>query len=214
MAPFYRWDSTASRLQPLREGSLLFTIQLPEIPGTHFIDLRRMKGWVDLGATQWFWTQDPWIGNPAPQPLAHCSPQLWNWYHQQRKHYSFLLVGGTMKRLVKLESLRMPFENQILTPWDMYEWEDENIENIKFFCFNRGHCFRYLNQNRLTTAETIDGKRSYHCFWPNAETKLELYTLSADKIFVVKNLYASKDLFVDTDCLKIGHYVAAVYEGQ
>ena len=38
-----------------------------------------------------------------------------------------------MKRLVKLESLRMPFENQFLTPWDMYEWVNENIENIKFF---------------------------------------------------------------------------------
>ena len=53
-----------------------------------------------------------------------------------------------------------------------------------------------------------------HCFQPDGETKLELYTLSADEIFVVKNLYASKDLFVDIDCLKIGHYVAAVYEGQ
>ena len=44
MAPFYRWGSTASRLQTLQGGSLLFTIQFPEIPGTHFIDLRRMKG--------------------------------------------------------------------------------------------------------------------------------------------------------------------------
>ena len=34
MAPFYYgWGSTASRLQPLRGGSLLFTIQFPEIPG-------------------------------------------------------------------------------------------------------------------------------------------------------------------------------------
>ena len=32
VAPFYRWGSTASRLQPLRGGSLLFTIQFPEIP--------------------------------------------------------------------------------------------------------------------------------------------------------------------------------------
>ena len=38
--------------QPLRGGSLIFTIQFPEIPGTHFIDFERMKGWVDLGATQ------------------------------------------------------------------------------------------------------------------------------------------------------------------
>ena len=44
MAPFYGWASTASRLQPLPGGSLLFTIQFPEIPGTNFIDLRRMKG--------------------------------------------------------------------------------------------------------------------------------------------------------------------------
>ena len=37
MAPFYYgWGSTASRLQPLRGGSLLFTIQFAEIPGTHF----------------------------------------------------------------------------------------------------------------------------------------------------------------------------------
>ena len=45
MAPFYYgWGSTASRLQPLRGGSLLFTIQFAEIPGTHFIDLGRTKG--------------------------------------------------------------------------------------------------------------------------------------------------------------------------
>ena len=31
MAPFYGWGSTASGLQPLQGGSLLFTIQFPEI---------------------------------------------------------------------------------------------------------------------------------------------------------------------------------------
>ena len=54
MAPFYGWGSTTSRLEPLRGSSLLLTTKFPEIPGTHFIDLGRMKGWVDLGATQWF----------------------------------------------------------------------------------------------------------------------------------------------------------------
>ena len=44
MAPFYGWGSTVSRLQPLRGGSLLFTIQFPELSGTHFIDLGRMNG--------------------------------------------------------------------------------------------------------------------------------------------------------------------------
>ena len=44
MAHFYGWGLTASRLEPLRGGSLLFTTKFPEIPGTHFIDLGRMKG--------------------------------------------------------------------------------------------------------------------------------------------------------------------------
>ena len=30
MAPFYGWGSTASRLEPLQGGSLLFTTKFPE----------------------------------------------------------------------------------------------------------------------------------------------------------------------------------------
>ena len=30
--------------EPLEGGSLLFTTQFPEIPGTHLINLARMKG--------------------------------------------------------------------------------------------------------------------------------------------------------------------------
>ena len=36
------------------------------LAGAHLADLRRKNGRVDLGATQLFSTQDPWIGNPAP----------------------------------------------------------------------------------------------------------------------------------------------------
>ena len=44
MAPFYGWGSTASKPVPLRGGSLLFTTKFPDNPGTHFINLGRMKG--------------------------------------------------------------------------------------------------------------------------------------------------------------------------
>ena len=43
MAPFYGWGSAALKLEPLREGSLLFTTKFPDIASTHFTDLRRMK---------------------------------------------------------------------------------------------------------------------------------------------------------------------------
>ena len=51
---FHGWGSTASWPESLRGDSLLFTTKFPEVPGTHFINLKRMKGLVNLGATQWF----------------------------------------------------------------------------------------------------------------------------------------------------------------
>ena len=44
MAPFYGLGSTASRLEALPGGSLLFTTKFSEIIDIHFIDLGRMKG--------------------------------------------------------------------------------------------------------------------------------------------------------------------------
>ena len=52
MTPFYEWGSTASRLQPLPEGFLIFTTKFPGIHGNHFIDLGRMKGW------NWYFKHD------------------------------------------------------------------------------------------------------------------------------------------------------------
>ena len=43
MAPFYEYGSTASRLEPLQGGNLLFTSKFSET-GTYFVDLGRMKG--------------------------------------------------------------------------------------------------------------------------------------------------------------------------
>ena len=51
MASFYGWGSTVSKLQSLCD---IFIFQFPGVPGTQLIDFRRMKGRVDLGATQWY----------------------------------------------------------------------------------------------------------------------------------------------------------------
>ena len=46
--PLFLWMgfNCLKATEPLRGGSLLFTTYFPEIPGTHFIDLGRMKEWV------------------------------------------------------------------------------------------------------------------------------------------------------------------------
>ena len=45
---------------------LFFNTRSLGFPGAHLVDLRKKNGWVDLGATQLFSTQDAWIGNSAP----------------------------------------------------------------------------------------------------------------------------------------------------
>ena len=52
--------------EAIPEDSLLFTTHPTVVPDTHLIDLKRMKGWVDVQATQLFWNQDPWFGNFVP----------------------------------------------------------------------------------------------------------------------------------------------------
>ena len=43
MVPFYGWCSTDSRLEPLQGGTLLLITKFPEISGTHFIDIGKIK---------------------------------------------------------------------------------------------------------------------------------------------------------------------------
>lgn len=38
--------------EQLQGDSLLFTNKSAEVPGTHLIDFKRLKAWVDLGATR------------------------------------------------------------------------------------------------------------------------------------------------------------------
>ena len=53
----------------LRGDSLCFTTKVSGDSGIHLTDLWGMKGWVVFGAIQWFWTWEPWIGNPTPMLL-------------------------------------------------------------------------------------------------------------------------------------------------
>ena len=45
--------------EPLQGGILLFTTKLQGIPGSHLINLGKVKDRVNLGATNWFWTRYP-----------------------------------------------------------------------------------------------------------------------------------------------------------
>ena len=50
-----------------------------------------MKGWVDLGATQWFWTQDPLIRNPAMQSIY-----FWQRFPMTQLENVHIMLTGTI----------------------------------------------------------------------------------------------------------------------
>ena len=133
MALFYGWGS-AALLESLWGDGLLFTTKFPEIPGTHLIDLRRMKCWVDLGATQWFWTWDLLNGNPVDEPLGL---------------FSILLHSGLQLTLLLFElplynfgELCYPIyhSSTILTQYSPpYCWH--SLQLSYFLQYHRQHCF-------------------------------------------------------------------------
>ena len=62
MAPCYGWFNCLKAREPLWGGSLLFTTTFPEIPGTHLMNLRRMKDSVDLEPPNGFEHGTPGLG--------------------------------------------------------------------------------------------------------------------------------------------------------
>lgn len=41
-------------------------------------------------------------------------------------------VGGTLKRLASKASLQRPFDQQILTAMDLFDWANQNIHSVFF----------------------------------------------------------------------------------
>ena len=71
-APFLRMGFNYPKpKEPLKGDILLFTTKSPWVPSTHFINLEKMEGWVNLGATQWFWTQDWRSSVLTTKPMPH-----------------------------------------------------------------------------------------------------------------------------------------------
>ena len=82
-------------------------------------------------------------------------------------------LGGTVKRLAARASLQRPrpYEDQILTPFQLYEWAAKTIVSVSFvFCSTA----EYENEKafletRFLKSKTITGTRSLHAFIPKSE---------------------------------------------
>ena len=81
-------------------------------------------------------------------------------------------VGGTVKRLAARVSLQRPYDQQIMTPRQLFDWAAENVPATFFqYCsledYKKEEIFL---EKRFKQARTIPGTRRLHSFTPVSKT--------------------------------------------
>ena len=91
-------------------------------------------------------------------------------------------VGGTIKRLAARASLQRPYDEQIMTPRQLFEWAIENIPSVSFHYWSMDDYRReeILLKERFLKSRTIPGTRKLHSFIPLTRNKVstKVYSLS------------------------------------
>ena len=77
-------------------------------------------------------------------------------------------LGGTVKRLAARASLQRPYEHQIMTLRQLYEWASDDISTVVFNYYTTDD---YKNAEtflecRFQQSRTITGTQKLHCFIP------------------------------------------------
>ena len=91
-------------------------------------------------------------------------------------------LGGTVKRLAAKTSLQRPYENQIMTPFQLFQWASESIPKVTFcYCCTREYESEKSHlERRFQKSKTIPGTRGLHSFVPTSKNTLltRRYSLS------------------------------------
>ena len=122
-------------------------------------------------------------------------------------------IGGTIKRITALESLKHPYRNQILSAKAVFDYCNENINDIKFFFSTKEEIeeTRAFHCKRYEKVFTIPGTRSFHQFIAINNKTVGLKRCSEDISF--KEHSFSKDEVFQPFTIKLSSYVAVVYDG-
>ena len=85
-------------------------------------------------------------------------------------------LGGTLKRLAARASLQRPYENQILTPIEFFNFCDKDIKQIDvvYTTHDQYQAKAELLEERHLTATTIAGTQKLHSFIPVNCSTLEV----------------------------------------
>jgi hypothetical protein len=122
-------------------------------------------------------------------------------------------IGGTVKRLAAKASLQRPYDNQILTPIQLYEWAKQNISGIHFTFSTQEDYIeseKFLEE-RFKQAITIKGTQQFHSFTPDSlsVSKLKVKVFSEAQIEETVVVQKSPDNLLMSD---INGYITVAYD--
>lgn len=121
--------------------------------------------------------------------------------------------GGTIKREAAKESLRRPYDNQIVAPLDLFNFAVENLPSMKFQFVTNEQYFseEKLISDRFERAKTIAGTQKLHSFIPISNNSLKVSEYSKSKKFrQEKVVFAQHEAFNG----QLAGYVTARYNDQ
>lgn len=122
-------------------------------------------------------------------------------------------IGGTLKRSAARASLQKPYDEQIATPKQLYEWAVLNIPSVSF---KYSTINEYLNEEqkikeRLQKSRTIVGTQKLHSFIPLTKSKICTKVYSASPFSKVELVTKLEDELSIGD---IKGFVTAIYDNK
>ena len=85
-------------------------------------------------------------------------------------------LGGTVKRLAARASLQRPYNDQLMTPRQLFNWACSNIPAAYFgYCSNEDYAREQSSlEHRFQLSRTIPGTRKLHSFVPTSHSTVEV----------------------------------------
>ena len=142
----------------------------------------------------------------------------WNFFATSHGKSACDGIGWTVKRLVAKESLRRPYNNQILDTSSMLKYCSEEIPGITFLFVDIEEIKQAESQleERFLQATTIKGTRQFHCFIPKSDSSLLVYKTSAQSEEPIQVCLDAQQNQTDDQEVNIvkNNFVACVYESK
>ena len=94
-------------------------------------------------------------------------------------------LGGTVKRLAARASLQRPYQEQIMTSLQLYNWACSSLKSINFSYCSCAEYFEVEDQlkTRFNNSRTVPGTRQYHSYIPKSLEMVEVRRYSLATTF-------------------------------